>query len=56
MRPPVMGSSNGANGAIAIYTRRGEDAKPAPGKGLDNNMRKWLYGYPRILFAQLQQF
>ena len=37
MRPPFMGSSNGANGAIAIYTRRGDDAKPAPGKGLDNN-------------------
>jgi len=37
MRPPFMGSSNGGNGAIAIYTRRGDDAKPAPGKGLDNN-------------------
>ena len=37
MRPPFMGSSNGANGAIAIYTRRGDDSKPAPGKGLDNN-------------------
>jgi hypothetical protein len=37
MRPPFMGSSNGANGAIAIYTRRGDDIKQAPGKGLDNN-------------------
>ena len=37
MRPPFMGGSNGGNGAIAIYTRRGDDAKPAPGKGLDNN-------------------
>jgi len=38
MRPPFMGSANGANGAIAIYTRRGDDLKPASGKGLDNNM------------------
>jgi hypothetical protein len=37
MRPPFMGSSNGGNGAIAIYTRRGDDSKPAPGGGLDNN-------------------
>ncbi|MDQ6890311.1 MAG: hypothetical protein M3Z56_08560, partial [Bacteroidota bacterium] len=37
MRPPFFGGSNGANGAIAIYTRRGDDAKPAPGKGLNNN-------------------
>ncbi|MEP6927113.1 MAG: hypothetical protein ABI834_05725, partial [Ginsengibacter sp.] len=37
MRPPFMGSSNGASGAIAIYTRRGDDSKPAPGKGLNNN-------------------
>ena len=45
MRPPFMGSSNGASGAIAIYTRRGDDAKPAPGKGLDNNM---VSGYTAI--------
>lgn len=33
-RPPFMGSFGGANGAIAIYTRRGDDYKPEPGKGL----------------------
>jgi hypothetical protein len=33
-RPPFFGSSNGANGAIAIYTRRGDDRKLEPGKGL----------------------
>jgi hypothetical protein len=37
MRPPFMGSSNGSAGAIAIYTRRGSDSQPAPGKGLNNN-------------------
>ena len=45
MRPPFMGSSNGASGAIAIYTRRGDDSKPAPGKGLDNNT---VSGYTAI--------
>jgi hypothetical protein len=33
LRPPFMGGFNGANGAIAIYTRRGNDVKSAPGKG-----------------------
>lgn len=33
-RPPFMGGFNGANGAIAIYTRRGDDIKMESGKGL----------------------
>lgn len=33
-RPPFMGGFGGANGAIAIYTRRGDDVKREPGKGL----------------------
>jgi hypothetical protein len=37
LRPPFMGSSNGANGAIAIYTRRGDDVQKSQDKGLDNN-------------------
>jgi hypothetical protein len=42
-RPPFFGpSGGGANGAIAIYTRRGGDIKPTPGKGLANNT---IYGY-----------
>ena len=36
-RPPFMGGFNGANGAIAIYTRRGNDTKSEPGKGLASN-------------------
>ena len=44
-RPPFMGGFNGANGAIAIYTRRGNDVKSAPGKGLDNNK---VFGYTLI--------
>ncbi|HUQ97495.1 MAG TPA: hypothetical protein VM010_07510 [Chitinophagaceae bacterium] len=36
-RPPFMGGFNGANGAIAIYTRKGTDAAVTPGKGLNNN-------------------
>jgi hypothetical protein len=44
-RPPFMGGFNGANGAIAIYTRRGNDIKSAPGKGLNNNK---VYGYTLI--------
>ncbi|MEO7960992.1 MAG: hypothetical protein ABIR19_05575 [Ginsengibacter sp.] len=39
MRPPFMGGAGGggASGAIAIYTRRGDDVKPEPGKGLPNS-------------------
>lgn len=33
-RPPFMGGSNGSNGAIAIYTRRGNDAQHSGAKGL----------------------
>jgi hypothetical protein len=44
-RPPFMGGFNGANGAIAIYTRRGGDAKQEPGKGLANNK---IFGYTLI--------
>jgi len=37
LRPPFMGGTNGANGAIAIYTRRGGDSRTTSAKGLDNN-------------------
>ena len=37
LRPPFMGGSGGGSGAIAIYTRRGDDRKSEPGKGLSNN-------------------
>ena len=40
-----MGGFNGANGAIAIYTRRGDDVKQEPGKGLANNK---VFGYSTI--------
>jgi hypothetical protein len=33
-RPPFMGGFNGGNGAIAIYTRRGNDVKREPGAGI----------------------
>jgi hypothetical protein len=36
-RPPFFGGGTSGNGAIAIYTRRGDDAKTTPGKGLANN-------------------
>ena len=32
-----LAGGSSANGAIAIYTRRGDDATSAPGKGLANN-------------------
>ncbi|MDQ2862574.1 MAG: hypothetical protein M3R50_02795 [Bacteroidota bacterium] len=39
MRPPFFGGTGGgSNGAIAIYTRRGNDVKAEPGKGLNNNL------------------
>jgi hypothetical protein len=44
-RPPFMGGFGGANGAIAIYTRRGEDAQNTPGKGLSANK---IEGYTPI--------
>lgn len=44
-RPPFMGGFNGANGAIAIYTRRGNDVKSEPGKGLNSNK---VFGYTLI--------
>ncbi|MBC7873464.1 MAG: hypothetical protein H7Y01_05690 [Ferruginibacter sp.] len=38
-RPPFFGGSGGSsNGAIAIYTRRGDDIKSEPGKSLANNL------------------
>lgn len=36
-RPPFMGGFNGANGAIAIYTRKGGDVAATKGKGLNRN-------------------
>lgn len=47
-RPPFMGGFNGGNGAIAIYTRHGDDIKSTPGKGLANNT---ISGY-----TELRQF
>ena len=45
-RPPFFGGGgSGANGAIAIYTRRGNDSKPEPGKGLASNK---VFGYTPI--------
>jgi hypothetical protein len=40
-----MGGFNGANGAIAIYTRKGNDIKNEPGKGLASNK---VMGYTAI--------
>jgi len=46
MRPPFMGApGGGGSGAIAIYTRRGNDVKSTPGKGLSNNT---VSGYTAI--------
>ncbi len=45
LRPPFMGSSGGAGGAIAIYTRRGDDAKAVDGKGLPSST---VSGYTSI--------
>ena len=45
LRPPFMGSSGGANGAIAIYTRRGNDVQQSSGSGLSKNT---ITGYSAI--------
>lgn len=45
IRPPFLGGTNGANGAIAIYTRRGDDIKAEPGKGMASNV---VTGYSAI--------
>lgn len=45
-RPPFFGGSgSSANGAISIYTRRGDDAKAEPGKGLASST---VSGYTAI--------
>ena len=44
-RPPFMGGFNGGSGAIAIYTRRGNDVKSERGQGLANNK---VFGYTLI--------
>ncbi|MEP6713819.1 MAG: hypothetical protein ABJA37_15440, partial [Ferruginibacter sp.] len=45
-RPPFFGGGgSAANGGIAIYSRRGGDTKPEPGKGLSSNK---VYGYTPI--------
>jgi hypothetical protein len=38
MRPPFMGSVNGGDGAILIYTKRGSDESGGSGGGLANNI------------------
>lgn len=44
-RPPFMGGFNGANGAIAIYTRRGGDVQNEPTKSLSSTR---IEGYTPI--------
>ncbi len=44
-RPPFMGGFNGGNGGIAIYTKKGNDSKPEPGKGLPTNK---IFGYNSV--------
>jgi len=43
-RPPFMGGFNGSGGAIAVYTRKGDDIKSKPG-GLNTNT---IAGYTPI--------
>ncbi|MDQ6814848.1 MAG: hypothetical protein M3040_14025, partial [Bacteroidota bacterium] len=39
LRPPFMGAvGGGAGGAIAVYTKKGGDVKPEPGKGLNRSI------------------
>lgn len=46
INPPFMGApGGGSGGAIAIYLKRGDDIKPAPGKGLPSNM---VTGYTAV--------
>ena len=44
-RPPFMGGFNGANGAIAIYTRKGGDNKVDKGPGMPS---KTVIGYTAV--------
>ncbi len=37
MRPPFMGATGGGNGAIVVYTRKGNDVQNEPGKGLSSS-------------------
>ena len=46
IRPPFVGAvGGGAGGAIAIYTRRGNDVAQSPGKGLNTQV---IYGYSLV--------
>ncbi|MEO6135948.1 MAG: hypothetical protein ABIP35_12390 [Ginsengibacter sp.] len=46
LRPPFIGAvGGGANGAISIYTKRGDDVESKPGEGLANNT---VTGYTAI--------
>lgn len=39
LRPPFIGAmGGGAGGAIAVYTKKGGDVKPEPGKGLNKSL------------------
>jgi len=44
-RPPFMGGFNGGSGGIAIFTKKGNDSKPEPGKGLPTNK---VFGYNSV--------
>ena len=46
LTPPFVGApGGGTSGAIAVYTRRGDDVANTPGKGLENNT---ITGYTAI--------
>jgi hypothetical protein len=50
-RPPFFGSAgSGAGGAVAIYTRKGADVKPTPGKGLNNTLITG-YAHPKQFYS-----
>ncbi len=44
-RPPFMGGFNGANGAIAVYTKKGGDQQVEKGKGMASKM---VIGYTAV--------
>lgn len=44
-RPPFMGSAQGGSGAIAIYTKKGDDSKDTRSSGLSSN---FVVGYTPI--------
>lgn len=57
LRPPFIGApGGGAGGAIAVYTRKGNDVKSAPGKGMNSSVIAGYTPYKQFYSPNYERF